>query len=164
MSVLFFSLRLRFASKEERKKDLFKRTTDYDWRFNSYLKYSSYARVKILIEWAATWTEKGGEESVNGVAIGRGEPCHIQSNFRRRLIGRWRCDVCHVKKERKGHWIAKERERERKAHIKFSSIAEQWLRYKCTKQSAILMTIRSSYQSYWTMNENGYASVDDVWK
>jgi hypothetical protein len=42
---------------------------------------------------------KGGEENGIDIAIGKSKACHIQSKFRRRLIGRRRYDVRHVKKK-----------------------------------------------------------------
>ena len=56
--------------------------------------------------WFFQGREKGGEKkSNNDVAVGRRKACHIQSQFRRRLIGSRRCDVQNVKKKR--HWTKK---------------------------------------------------------
>jgi len=43
---------------------------------------------------------KGGEESGIDVAIGRSKACHIQSKFRRKLIGRQQYSMRNVKKKK----------------------------------------------------------------
>lgn len=43
----------------------------------------------------------GGEKSNNDVAVGRRKACHIQSNFRLRLIGRRRRDVLRVTEKKR---------------------------------------------------------------
>ena len=42
--------------------------------------------------------KKSAEESGIDVTIGRSKECHIQSKFRRRLIGRQRRDMRHGKR------------------------------------------------------------------